>query len=577
MNSWQPNESPTSIGKVMFVVLFSAAIMIGWQYFFDKPVSKKQNDITAETSQKNQKTSDDVEIKQENIKIISLEDSLLANKKQTIDFSNDFILGRVNLTGATIDHLILNKYKNKINSDESVVLLAPHDTKNAKYVLFGWLANDSDIDLPNIKTQWQSNNSDIFSAEGITLSWKNKQKIEFFIKLRLDKKYLLSVEKYIINNSAINLDLTPFTSIKRDITEPIKDGGVYQGPMAIKDNAVQEVAYSKIEKNNIDYDQKNVNCPPRQYNWAGFSDKYWLSAIIFECSSIKKISFINKNVGDRKYIESRIIENSLNITAGAKSAITKNFVYLGAKDIFTLDDYIDKYNIRLFDKTIDFGIFYFLTKPILLTLRFIHNFIPNYGLAIIMLTILIRVAMLPLGNKSYRMMNRMKEMQPKMDELKAKFGTDKIAMNKGMIELYKKEKVNPFATFIPILIQIPIFFALYKVLYISIEIRQSPFIWLQDLSAPDPTSLFNLFGFLPFDMPSFLQVGILPIFVGLTMWLQQIMSYSGPTNEYTKIMKYMPLFFTFLFASFPSGLMIYWSINNLFSIVNQWFVTKKLK
>jgi YidC/Oxa1 family membrane protein insertase len=385
------------------------------------------------------------------------------------------------------------------------------------------------------------------------------------------------LKKWVVNNSKKDISLMTYTKIKRDVTTPSTDTSSYQGPVIVHENSMKEVDYAKIKKSGgLNYIEDGKHCEQGQHNWAGFSDKYWLSAVLFDCNFVEKVSFRAYANGDRKYIQSDILENSILVDSGKKSVDTKSYVYLGPKDISALDDYSEKYNIKLFDKSIDFGMFYFLTKPILLMLRFIHKFVDNYGLAIIFLTIIIRIIMLPLGNKSYRMMSKMKTIQPKVEALKSQFGDDKMAMNKAMIDLYKKEQVNPFATFIPILIQIPIFFALYKVLYISIEIRQSPFIWwIRDLSAPDPTSIFNLFGLLPFGLPGFLQVGILPILVGLTMWLQQIMSYSGPTNEYTKVMKYMPIFFTFLFASFPAGLMIYWTINNLFSIINQYLVAGK--
>ena len=562
------NNDATPPSRVFFVVVLSAFIMIGWQIFFDKPAVKNKTE--------EKKIEIAKAIIPEEIKIITRSESLLENINIS-DFSNEFVSGRINKVGATIDSLIFNKYKYKIDSDKSVFLLSPSDTKYARYVSFGWISDDVSADLPTIKTIWKDNGGLVSDVNGKVLSWKNKDGIEFFISLIFDDKYMLTVKKYAVNNSKKDLHLMPYTKIKRDVTDPSKDTSSYEGPVIVHENSMKEADYSKIKKSGgLDYIEDEKHCIEGQHNWAGFSDKYWLSAILFDCNLVEKVSFRAYTNGNRKYIQSDVLENSMIVESGKKSIETTSFVYLGAKDISSLDDYSAKYSIKLFDKSIDFGMFYFLTKPILLMLRFIHKFVDNYGLAIIFLTLVIRIALLPLGNKSYRMMGKMKSIQPKVDALKTQFGDDKMAMNKAMIELYKKEKVNPFATFIPILIQIPIFFALYKVLYISIEIRQSPFIWwIYDLSAPDPTTIFNLFGLLPFGVPGFLQVGVLPIVVGITMWLQQVMSHSGPQNEYTKVMKYMPIFFTFLFASFPAGLMIYWSVNNLFSIANQYIVSGK--
>ena len=406
----------------------------------------------------------------------------------------------------------------------------------------------------------------------VILNWRNKQNIKFIIEYIIDDQYLLTIKQRVVNNSDIALQLSTYGRINKSIKEiPQANFILHEGPLAVADGIITEIGYDDLIEDNH---EKNFKY---QKGWAGITDKYWLTAVIPQNSS-NFTTYINHSYKDgQNAFNIEIIGDAMEI-APKSTVENEKLFFVGAKELNILDKYSEKYNISLFDRSVDFGWYYFLTKPFYFILKFFSNILGNYGLAILAMTILIKLLMLPMANKSYAAMGQMKNLQPEIVEMRKRYQNDKMQMNKALMDLYRSKKINPASGCLPVLIQIPVFFALYKVLFITIDMRQAPFYgWIKDLSVPDPTSVFNLFGLLPFDAPSFLIIGIWPILMGITMFLQQKLSPKAGDPIQAKVMAILPFVLIFLFASFPAGLLIYWTWNNTLSIIQQYIITKRLK
>jgi YidC/Oxa1 family membrane protein insertase len=548
--------------NLIITMLLSTMILLGWQYFFETPPQVSQEIISEKIDSPIAKLEEkDAEISR--TKAISA--------TQRVAINNGVIKGSINLKGLRIDDIALLNYRQELNEQsENVVLLSPANTGESYFAEFGWISNDTSIDLPNEHSIWHANKSHISQNNPITFTWENKQNITFSLTMVLDKNYMFKIKKQVHNYSDKIITLAEYGIINRKFHEvPPSQSILHEGVIGVSKNILYEEAYAKLKpQENIRHNKNH------QGDWLGITDKYWLSAIIPQHDFDIKIA--SDEVSSKHIIQANYIAKSREILPGG-SVVEEVYFFVGAKNLTLLDEYAKLYKINLFDRAVDFGWFYFLTKPMFLALQFLDKMIVgNFGIAILCLTVLIKLMMYPLANKSYESMNKMKELAPKLAKLKERCGDDKLRLNKETMELYKTQGINPVSGCLPLFLQIPVFFSLYKVLFVTIEMRHAPFYgWIYDLSAPDPTSIFNLFGLLPFTPPGFLMIGAWPIIMALTMYFQQKMSPPPADPVQAQVMKFLPLIFVFMFASFPAGLVIYWAWNNVLSILQQWVINKK--
>ena len=480
-----------------------------------------------------------------------------------LPFNNSAIEGTVNLIGARIDDVTLLRYKKTIeDKSPNIILYSPSGTQSVYFAEFGWVSNDN-VHLPDNKTKWSVGDGKFLDDGRVLLYWVNNQNIRFEIIFELDKDYMFNVTQRIINKSSKGIKLRNYSLISR--THDVEEDSnmiVHEGAIGVFNDKLEEVSFDKIENDKFSTTK----------GWFGFSDKYWLSVIVPQMKFSTNFSQFISNKQERFQADS--IGNDIVVSAGNVDS-QSNLLFVGSKQLELLDGYQSKYNIPLFDRSVDFGVLYFITKPILLMLQWIYNYIGNFGVAILGLTLFIKILLFPVAHKGFKGMNRLKELQPKMAQLKEKFKDDSAGFQQELMKLYKKEKVNPVAGCLPMILQIPVFFALYKVLYVSIEMRHAEFFgWVHDLSARDTTSLFNLFGLIPWDPPSMLMVGVFPILMAITMFLQQRMNPAPTDPVQAKVMKFLPVIFLVMFSSFPVGLLVYWTWSNILSIAQQSLIKK---
>lgn len=482
-----------------------------------------------------------------------------------IAIENDALKGSLRLKGARFDELYLRKYKETMAADSAnIELFSPGGTKNPYYSEFGWLSADKSLKLPDSDTVWSVKGSKLTPETPLVLEWNNGQGLKFVRKISMDKNYMFFIEQTVENNSGKNITLYPYGLIsKSNLGRDESRSVVHEGAIGVVNSKLEEIKYGSLKDGKKKEFESNGG-------WAGFSDKYWFSSFILDNNSEAKIKFAN--TGDKLY-QADFVGAAQTIAPG--SVGTQNLkMFAGAKEIKLLDSYTKQYNIDKFDLAVDFGWYYFLTKPFFYILDFLYNFIGNMGWAILLFAALLRLAMFPIANKSYESMSKMKKVQPKMQELQEKYKDDKVKMQQKVMALYRKEKINPAAGCLPVLLQIPVFFSLYKVLNISIEIRHAPFIgWIKDLSAPDPLTL-SVITHLP--IPSLLDIGVWPILMGLTMYIQQKLNPAPTNKDQARMFAMMPLIFTFMLGHFASGLVIYWTLSNILSIIQQRVIMKKI-
>ena len=506
---------------------------------------------------------------------ISRRDSLKKVPRLSIDTPR--LSGSISLRGARIDDLTLKDYQVSLAKESKLIdLLQPTHSDKPYYVEFGWLGNG--VKLPTRETVWTPNGRTLTPNTPITLSWNNGEGQLFEQEYRIDENFLVTVTQRVRNKSTKDVSVSPYGLISRTSRPDILGFYIlHEGPLGVFDQTLKEVDYDDL------FDEGVVQPPERQDTtggWIGFTDKYWLVALIPDAGKRLKTSFNAGRRGLEPVYQTDYLGDPVFIPAGGNFERIDR-VFAGAKQVQLLDEYAEEIGIEGFDKAVDWGWFYFLTKPIFYMLNWFFLQFGNFGLAILALTVVIKLAFFPLANKSYRSMNRMKVLQPKMMELKERYGDDKQRLNQAMMDLYKKEKVNPASGCLPMLVQIPVFFALYKVLFVTIEMRQTPFYgWIEDLSAPDPMTVLTGFGLIPWQVPdilSIVNIGLWPIIMGLTMFFQQRLNPTPADPVQAKIFLFMPLIFTFILAPFPAGLVIYWAWNNILSIGQQWVIMKKMK
>ncbi|PCJ59110.1 MAG: membrane protein insertase YidC [Rhodospirillaceae bacterium] len=496
--------------------------------------------------------------------------ALATDARIVIDSSR--VRGSVRLKGGRLDDIALKAYRETTDpSSAEIVLFQPSGTALPYYAEFGWVVGAGDVAMavPNADTLWQADAATLTPEKPLVLRWKNGQGLEFTRQIALDDTYLFTVTDSVRNVAAAPLTLYPYGLVSRTGTPETQGFFIlHEGLLGVFDQTLEEVDYDDLQET-PDMVRNS------QGGWIGITDKYWLAALIPDQGVENHYRFTHRLATGRDKYQVDFRGAALALPAGGViESVTRLFI--GAKEVRLLDGYGENLNIPLFDRAVDFGWFYFLTKPIFYLLDYMNQLIGNFGLAILALTVLIKLVFFPLANKSYRSMSKMKLLQPKVVELRARLKDDRPRMNQEMMELYKREKINPLAGCLPVLIQLPVFFSLYKVLFVTIEMRHAPFYgWIRDLSAPDPTSLFNLFGLIPWTPPDFLHLGIWPILMGITMWAQFKLNPPPADPIQAKLFQFMPLVFTFLLANFPAGLVIYWAWNNVLSIAQQWVILRK--
>ena len=548
--------------NLLLAILASLVVLLGFQLLFPAEEIPKNNTVLDR--------EDSFAPTPEVITEMPKARNEIIDESERININNQYINGSITLTGARIDDIILKNYLTDLSpNSENVKYLSPKGSNNSYFAEYGWVSTNSDIELPKPNTVWISDKNIISPNSPVTLTWDNGNGLIFKRKISIDNEYMFNIEQIVTNNTSKDINLYPYGLLNR--TGFPKLSGLFilhEGPIGVLNDRVKEIDYDDLE------DEKKIS-EKSNNGWLGITDKYWLAALIPNQKLSFEAFFQSFDHTENIKFQTSYLGPQINIRPNSESAYSSRF-YTGAKELPILDKH-EKNDIPMFDKAIDFGWFYVITKPLAYLLNFFSSYLGNVGLAIIALTICIRIILFPLANKSFKSMSKMKVLQPKMMEIRERYGNDKVQMQKEVMALYKKEKANPLAGCLPILLQIPVFFALYKVLTVTLEMRQAPFYgWIKDLSVPDPYSIFNLFGLIPIDLPSFLIIGIWPLLMGATMFLQQKLNPAPPDPVQAKVMAMLPFIFIFLFAQFAAGLVLYWTCNNVLSIAQQWIIMKKL-
>ena len=576
----------------IIAIALSLAIIIGWQMFFapkpkkapppETPVAAQQQAATSagassgggEIPKAAPSAAPAVPGAATPTKVITREQALAATPRVPIDTPS--LKGSINLRGGRIDDLILKKYRVSVEPDSpNIVLLNPEGAPNAYFAETGWAPPaNGEMKVPRANTVWKVEKGDKLAVNSpVTLVWDNGQGLIFRRTFAVDEHYMFTVTQEVENRTDKPVTLFPYARVQR--TGEPKHTTFYilhEGLVGVLGGDLQEVTYKDIRKDDdglIQLDSKG--------GWLGITDKYWAVTVVPAKQSetiLGRFLYLKRGAGNA-YQADFMHKAGLTVPAGGKAG-AQTRVFAGAKEVALVDGYEKKYGIDRFELLIDWGWFYFITKPMFWLLHYLYLFLGNYGLAILAATVLIKLVLFPLSNKSYASMAAMKKLQPEMMRLRELYKDDPMQQQKAIMELYRKHQVSPLSGCLPMMVQIPIFFALYKVLFVTIDMRHQPFYgWIRDLSAPDPTNIFTLFGLIPWDPPSFLHIGVLPLIMGLTMWVQMKLNPPPPDPMQRRLFDLMPIFFTFLLAPFPAGLVLYWTWNNILSFAQQYYIMKK--
>ena len=557
--------------NLIAAICLSMSVLIGYQILFGEPT---QQNVKKEQQLVDKNNEPSIELPKDN------NTSLTEVTKKTrnidrINIINDELQGSISLLGARIDDLVLKKYRKTLDPEsDQIRFLKKIDERDPFFIQFGWSSPNKNK-VPNGNTVWKGSKSSLDPNNPVTLTWNNGEGLKFSQIISIDDNYMIKVIQKVKNETNNSVNLYPYGLIRRSGEPKTTDFFVlHEGPLGVFDGSLKEHSYSDLKETG----QKGMSIKTEENGgWIGITDKYWMAALIPDQNTNSNFTF--RYVNNSTSYQTDFLGELSKIPANGEIEIVSR-VFSGAKKLNLLDKYEEDLKIKNFDLAIDFGWFYFLTKPFFYALSWANNILGNFGLAILAITVVVKIIFFPLANKSYKSMARMRVLTPQLQQLRERFGNDRQKMNMEMMALYIREKVNPAAGCLPILVQIPVFFALYKVLFVSIEMRQAPFFgWIKDLSALDPTSIFNLFGLLPYStdfLPDFLNLGIWPLLMGATMVLQQRLNPKPPDPVQAQIFAWMPVVFTFLLATFPAGLVIYWTWNNLLSIAQQWIITRKI-
>ena len=490
---------------------------------------------------------------------------------QRITINAPRLHGSIALKGGVIDDVTLSDYHQTVDKKSpEIVVLSPRGSVDAYFTGYGWTGAEGQP-MPGLDTPWTADSRTLTVDKPVTLTWDNGHGLIFKRIISVDANFMFGIEQQVENTTDKALTLYPFGLLSRYGTPHTTNFYIlHEGLLGVVDGKLKEIKYTDLQEEPAGDSAESTG------GWVGITDKYWLATLIPNQAEKVQTRFLHRKEGVVDVYQADYLGAPVVIPAGG-SGSTKSHMFAGAKEVNLLDNYAEKFGIINFDLAIDFGWFYFLTKPIFLALLWIHALVGNLGVSILLLTVAIKILFFPLANKSYTSMSKMKKLQPQMVKLRERFADDKVKLNQEMMSLYKREKVNPASGCLPILLQIPVFFSLYKVLFVTIEMRQAPFFgWIQDLSAPDPTTIFNLFGLIPFTPPEMLMIGIWPLIMGVSMFIQQRLNPQPADPIQAKIFLFMPIFFTFLLAKFPAGLVIYWAWNNTLSILQQWVIMRRM-
>ena len=552
--------------NVFIAIALSMSVLLFWAAFFETP---KQSDKSVSQNQVIKKNENQITPSIENslkVKNISRDESIAKSKR--IKIENNNIIGSLSLKGGIIDDISFKNHKQNLQNKKNVEFLNPAETKDGFYAETGWTSINNEIKVPNKETVWNVVGNNILKDnQSVTLEWNNGNGIVFKKIIKLDDKFLFRITQQVKNNTKKSIDLYPYAQLTRNkIPDDIQNFYIsHEGFIGVFDEELKEDDYDDIEENKIVRDANE--------GWLGITDKFWVMALVPPVQENFKSTFLYNNSFKANYILNN--PTTINSSSSASSDVR---LFVAAKEVETIDSYAKNENINKFDLVIDWGWFYFFTKPLFFIIDYLFKYSGNFGVAIVIITIAIRLIFFPLANYSFRSMAKMKAVQPEMMRLKELHKEDKVKLQQEMMALYRKEKINPASGCLPVLIQIPFFFAIYKMLFISLEMRHQPFFgWIKDLSDKDPTSIFNMFGLIPWDPPRFLIIGIWPILMGASMWVQQKLNPAPTDPVQAKIFAFFPLFLTIILASFPSGLVVYWTINNILTIAQQWVIMKKTK
>ena len=555
-------------------VIMSLAVIFIFNYLF---FGKKDVQIDTQVKENAVEVSkeDITEPVSSQIEILTVDEALKQSPR--INISNQDLKGSLRLTGNRIDSLYLRKYKQTQDENSGdVELFMPSKTSNPYYAEFGWLASDNKTKLPKSDTLWTVKGAELTPQTPVVLEWDNGEGLRFITKISLDDNYMFTINQSVENNTANTITLYPYGLIARDYDpkaklylmtqksridlvdrdheQKTKAGVVHEGLIGVFNDKLEEIKFKDLEKKDKEFETTS--------GWFGFSDRYWFSSIILDNQQPSKIKLSQNGT----FYQSDFVGAPIAIAPGSVGTF-QEMLFAGAKEIKLLDKYADNLHIGKFDLAVDFGWYYFLTKPFFYILDYLYKIIGNMGWAILLFAALLRLVMFPIANKSYENMAKMKKLQPKLKELQEKYAEDKMKLQQETMFLYKKEKINPASGCLPMFIQIPVFFSLYKVLNIAIEIRHAPFIgWIKDLSAPDPL-LISDWAHIP--LPSVLDIGVWPIIMGITMYIQQKMNPAPTNKDQARAFALLPLIFTFMMGHFAAGLVIYWSFSNILSIIQQ--------
>ncbi|MDI1344222.1 MAG: membrane protein insertase YidC [Pseudolabrys sp.] len=583
----------TDSKNTILAIVLSAIVLIGWQYFYAMPQAEKQKQQQLQTQLQTPKPATPGQpgqtaapgappipgqAAQPGTVGAPLSRAAALATSPRVAIATDSMQGSISLKGGRIDDVSLLKFRETVDpKSPPIVLLSPSGSEEPFYAEFGWSASTPDVKVPGTDTLWTQKGAGALDVgHPVTLTWTNGSGLEFTRTVSVDDKFLFTIKDDVANKGDKPATLFPYALISRHGTP--KTAGYYilhEGPIGILGDSLQE-------KNYKDLDEKKEFSFANTKGWLGFTDKYWAAALLPDPNAnMLKAKFSGDTIGTLKTYQSDYIMDAQTIAPGGTgSASTRLFA--GAKEVKVVNAYDTALKLDRFDRVIDWGWFYFITKPLFTLIDYLYRLVGNFGLAILIVTVMIKAAFFPLANKSYASMAKMKAVQPQMAALKLRYPDDKAKQQQELMELYKKEKINPLAGCLPIAVQIPVFFSLYKVLFVTIEMRHAPFFgWIHDLSAPDPTNIFNLFGLIPFDptmvpgIGHFLHVGAWGVIMGITMWAQMKLNPTPPDPTQAMIFNWMPLIFTFMLASFPAGLVIYWAWNNSLSVAQQSIIMRK--
>ncbi len=587
--------------NTILAIVLSAVVLLGWQYFFAVPQEKaRQEQLQAQQQKQNVPAPDQPKPTQPQAQSQVPGQATAPSSAAPIDrraalansprvpIATDTLQGTIALKGGRIDDLALLKFRETVDpKSPPIVLLSPSGTTDPFYAEFGWTgASGAHVKLPTSETVWkQAGSGTLGIGHPVTLTYDNGEGLEFRRTISVDDRYLFTIKDEVTNKGGSPVTLFPYALISRHGTP--QTAGYYvlhEGLIGVLgDSGLQEFTYKNIEdKKSINFDVVN--------GWLGITDKYWAATLLPDTDARLKARFSTSMLGTTRTFQTDYLLDAQTIAPGATASVNGR-LFAGAKEVSIvginfpfvgIGGYNKELGLNHFDLLIDWGWFYFITKPMFLVMDFFFRLLGNFGLAILMVTVLVKIAFFPLANKSYASMAKMKAVQPQMMALRERFANDKAKQQQELMELYKREKINPLAGCLPIVIQIPVFFSLYKVLFVTIEMRHAPFFgWIHDLSAQDPTNIFNLFGLIPVDptvvplIGHFLHLGIWPLIMGITMWVQMKLNPAPPDPTQAMIFNWMPLMFTFMLASFPAGLVIYWAWNNLLSVAQQSVIMRK--